>query len=115
MTVPKKRKSRINKFGYGALALYAFAIVLTGLGIYGINLSTLMARLNESERIRAQMRTGSMTIVTKDREQCVTYRFDNVTSEVTAEKMVECEGTLGPEGNKNSGSFNIFQRGFQNR
>ncbi len=104
----------MNRFGYGALALYALGILVMGLGVYGINVSSLTGRLHETEQMRAKMRSGRMVVVTPDREQCRTYHFDNVTSEVTAEKMAECENAIGPDG-KGSGSFNIFQRGFQNR
>ncbi len=114
MAQTQKRRPGVNRFGYGALALYAVGILTMALGVYGINVSSLIGRLHETEQMRTQMRSGRMVVVTGDREQCRTYHFDNMTSEVTAEKLVECENALSPDG-KGSGSFNIFQRGFQNR
>ncbi len=113
MAQTQQPKPGINRFGYGALALYALGILAMGLGVYGINVSTLVGRQHETEQMRAKMRSGRMVVVGGDREQCRTYQFDNVTSEVTAEKMVDCENVISPDG-KGSGSFNIFQRGFQN-
>ncbi len=107
------KKHRFDTFGYGALALYAGLMVLLALSVYGINLTSVSMRLNETERTRAQMRSGKMVVVTSDREQCRAYNFDNQTADVTAEKMLECEKVLPPE--KGSASFNIFQRGFQSR
>ena len=115
MAKTNKHESGTNRFGYGALALYALGILVVALGIYGINVSTLIARLHESDRMREQMRSGRMVVVTKDREQCRTYRFDNVTADVTAEKMDECENVMTPDAKGNNGGFNIFQRGFQSR
>ncbi|HUI94190.1 MAG TPA: hypothetical protein VLX44_00425 [Xanthobacteraceae bacterium] len=115
MAPKKKHKSEGNRFGYGALALYAFGILVVALGIYGINLSSLIARMHETERMREQMRSGRMVVVTSDREQCRTYHFDNATADVTAEKMVDCENVIAPDGKGNNSGFNIFQRGFQSR
>src|SRR5215469_13563475 len=97
MAQPKQHKPGVNRFGYGALALYALGILVAALGIYGINVSSLIARLHESERMREQMRSGRMVVITADREQCRTYRFDNVTADVTAEKMVDCENVITPD------------------
>jgi len=110
-----KNKGEINKFGYGALALYALGILVMALGVYGINVSSLIARLHETERMREQMRSGRMVVVTGDRQDCRTYRFDNVTADVTAEKMVDCETVIAPDGKGNNSGFGIFQRGFQSR
>src|SRR5579862_4946506 len=115
MAQSKKSKSRVNRLGYGALALYALGMLAAAVGIYGINLSSITSRLHESERVRERMRSGNMVVVTGDRQQCRTYKFDNVTSEVTAEQMVECENALPPDGTDHSGSFDVFQRGFQSR
>jgi hypothetical protein len=116
MTPAKKDKPAGNRFGYGALALYALGIVVVAVGVYGINVSSLVARLHETERMREQIRSGRMVVVTGDREQCRTYHFDNVTADVTAEKMVDCENVITPDGRGGHGSgFNIFQRGFQSR
>jgi hypothetical protein len=114
MAATKKHKPESNRFGYGALALYALGILAMALGIYGINVSSLVARLHETERMREQMRSGRMVVITKNREDCRTYRFDNVTADVTAEKMVDCENVLPPDG-KNSSGFGMFQRGFHDR
>ena len=113
MTQPKKYQPGVDRFGYGALALYALGILVVALGIYGINVSSLIGRLHESDRMREQMRSGRMVVITKDREQCRTYRFDNMTADVTAEKMVDCENVIAPDGKGNNSGFNIFQRGFQ--
>jgi hypothetical protein len=115
MAQTKKHKREFDKFGYGALALYAFGILVVTLGIYGFNVSSLIGRLHESDRMRDQIRSGRMVVVTKDREQCRTYRFDNMSAEVTAEKMVDCENVISPDGKGNNSGFNIFQRGFQSR
>lgn len=114
MAIKTKKKGRISRFGYGVLALYVLGVVaMMGLGIYGANLTSLMMRFNESERTRAQIRSGKMVVIMPDREQCRSYRFDNKTADVTAETLEECDKIL-PE-RQGSESLNTFQRGFQRR
>ena len=114
MAIKTKKKARISRFGYGVLALYVFGVVaMMGLGIYGANLTSLMMRFNESERTRAQIRSGKMVVIMPDREQCRSYHFDNKTADVTAETLVECDKILPDR--QGSESLNTFQRGFQRR
>lgn len=105
------QKPRFNKFGYGALALYALGILVVGLGVYGANVTNMINRSKESELMRAKMRNGRMVIVNQDREQCRSYHFDNQTSDVTAETVDDCDIPLLD--GRGSGSFGVFQRGFQ--
>jgi hypothetical protein len=112
MAQTTKRKPAIKWFGYGALALYALGILAMAVGVYGFNVSSLVSRLHESERLREQLRSGRMVVVNKDRDECRTYRFDNVTADVTAEKMEGCENFIMRDGKGNAG-FNSFQRSFQ--
>ena len=86
----KGKKPQISKFGYGMLALYVAGIGLAAAGAYGITLKSLAMKMSESERIRAEMRTGRM-VVTTDRVQCRTYRFDNVTAQVGTETTENCD------------------------
>lgn len=108
------KKRQFDKFGYGALALYAAAMLLLGLSVYGINVTSFVMRINETQRTREQMRTGRMVVVTSDHEQCRAYSFDNQTADVSAEQMMDCEKAMTRDG-KGSASLNTFQRGFQNR
>ena len=87
-----------NKFGYGALALYATMIVV--------------ASQSNSDRARAKVKTGRMVIGTEDRVQCRSLNFNNETQELSAETLAECDQRfIGSPG----GSFGIFRDGFVNR
>jgi hypothetical protein len=116
MAKKKKPKSKFYKFGYGALALYAVGIISVGAGAYGFTLTNLLMKLNESARIREQVRTGRVTVTT-DHVECRTYRFDNVTSQVGAETVEECDqqpraAETRPSTNS---SFDVIRDGFNKR
>jgi hypothetical protein len=110
----KPRKPPFNKFGLGAIALYAAGLVATVLGVYGINLSTVMNKWNESERLRAQAQNGRMLIGTADRTQCRAVRFDNQTSQITGESLVECTDRRAIDASPEA-SMKVFSKGFSNR
>ena len=116
MPKKKKHKSTFSKFGYGALALYAAVIITIGAGAYGFTLTNLLMKFNESARIREQVRTGRV-IVTTDRVQCRSYRFDNATSQVGAETVEECDQQPRAAETRpsNSSSFDVIRDGFNNR
>jgi hypothetical protein len=115
LTMPHKpSRSRFNKFGYGALALYALAIVVTALGVYGINVTSIVMSQSTSDRAREKVKTGRMVIGTDDRTQCRSLHFNNETQELSAETLAECDLRLGSTGSS-GGSFGIFRDGFVNR
>jgi hypothetical protein len=111
----RARKPPFNKFGLGAIALYLVGLVGTGLGVYGINLSTIMNKWNESERQRAQAQAGRMLIGTADRTQCRAVRFDNHTSQITGETLVECTDRRATDSSSPEASFTTFSKGFNSR
>jgi hypothetical protein len=112
MAQPKARKSRFKLLGYGAIGIYV-AIIAVGVGaMYGVNITSAMLSLSRSEQVREQMRTGRMVITTGDRVQCRSLRFDNETSEMGAETMIDCaDAHIGDGG----GSLNTFHNGFTHR
>jgi hypothetical protein len=115
MAKKKKPQSKFYKFGYGALALYAVGIIAMGAGAYGFTLTNLLMKLNESARIREQVRTGRVTVTT-DHVECRSYRFDNVTSQVGPETVEECEQQQrAAERQQPNDSFSIIRDGFNNR
>ena len=109
----KPKKARFDKLGYGAMALYVSLLAVCGLGVYGINVGTLSMEQNRSDRAREQVRTGRMVVSTQDRTQCRSIRFNNETSELGNETLIDCDArSLGLDG---SGSYNTFRSGFMNR
>jgi hypothetical protein len=104
------RKSEFNKLGYGALALYAGLLVAMAFGIYGANVTG--AKRDQSERTRAEVRTGRMLMMNADRSRCRAIRFDNETSELSGETLTDCDS-----GNRadTRGSFSGFRDSFVNR
>jgi hypothetical protein len=106
------KTSGFNKFGYGALALYATMIVVAALGVYGFNETSIVVSQSNSDRARAKVKTGRMVIGTEDRVQCRSLNFNNETQELSAETLAECDQRfIGSPG----GSFGIFRDGFVNR
>jgi hypothetical protein len=106
------KKSGFNKFGYGALALYATMVVVAALGVYGFNETSIVMSQSNSDRARAKVKTGRMVIGAEDRVQCRSLHFNNETQELSAETLAECDSRLmGSSG----GSFGIFRDGFVNR
>jgi hypothetical protein len=106
------KKSGFNKFGYGALALYATMIFVAALGVYGFNETSVVMSQSNSDRARANVKTGRMVIGTEDRVQCRSLQFNNETQELSAETLAECDSRqMGSPG----GSFGIFRDGFVNR
>jgi hypothetical protein len=111
----KSRNARFNKFGYGVLALYAGAIVMAALGVYGFNVTSLVMSQSRSEQARARVQTGQMVMSTEDRVQCRSYRFDNTTQQLSAETLADCGDRLRSGTRSSGGSFSIFRDGFVNR
>jgi len=61
----RTRKPAFDKFGLGAIALYVAGVVVVACAVYGINLSAVINKFNESERLRAQAQRGEMLIGTR--------------------------------------------------
>src|SRR5215813_10233813 len=93
----KKRASQFNKFGYGALAVYAIGMILFAGSVYGLSLTNLLMKLNATERAREAARTGRMVFATPDRMGCRSYRFDNQTAELGRETVADCDDERGPD------------------
>ena len=110
--MPHKPQKGFDKFGYGALALYVSLVAVVGLGVYGINVSTIRMDQSRSDRARAQMQSGRMVVITEDRTQCRSIRFNNETAELSRETLIDCDGQIGSD---SGGSFNIFRDGFTKR
>ena len=106
-------KARFNKLGYGALALYASLVAVVALGVYGLNVTSLIMDQSRSDRVRAQVNTGRMLVTTEDRVQCRSLRFNNETAELSRETLIDCDSKIGAD--TSGGSFGIFRDGFINR
>jgi hypothetical protein len=113
----KKRASQFNKFGYGALAIYAVAMILLAGSVYGLSVTNLLMKFNQAERTREAARTGRMVFATPDRMGCRSYRFDNQTAELGQETVADCDEQRGPDLRPPaaSGSFGAVRDGFNNR
>jgi hypothetical protein len=103
-----KPKKRFDKLGYGALALYVSLMAVMALGVYGINITAGAMDQSRAERARAQLQSGRMVILTEDRTQCRSIRFDNETSELGRETLGDCDARLG-------GTLGMVRDGFTNR
>ncbi len=114
MANTKARKTGLNLLGYGAIALYVSFLAMVAAGVYGFNLSNLLAMIHKSEQTREQLRTGRMVTGTEDRTQCRSVKFNNETSELSDETVADCDVMLGTE-RRPGGSFGIFRNGFVNR
>ena len=114
MANTKERKFRFNLLGYGAIALYISFLIIVAAGVYGFNLSTVLAAFRKSEMPRDQLRIGRMVITTEDRTQCRSVKFNNETVELSTETVTECEGVIGSD-RRPGGSFSIFRNGFVGR
>ena len=114
MANTKARKFRFNLFGYGAIALYVTVLAVVAAGIYGFNLSDLLATIHKSELMREQLRTGRMVTATEDRTRCRSVRFNNETAELSAETVTDCEVVTG-QSRGPGGSFSVFRNGFVGR
>ena len=108
----EKPRKRFDKLSYQALALYVAVMLVLGLAVYGINATSLMMDQNRSARDRARVQSGRMVIVTEDRTQCRTLRFDNDTAELGRETMIDCDPKLGTG---SDGSFSVIRDGFMKR
>jgi hypothetical protein len=110
--MPRKPKKRFDKLSYGALAIYVALLGALGLGVYGVNFTSLMMDKNRSDRDRSMVQNGRMVIVTSDRSQCRSLRFDNETSELGRETLVDCDAAkIEPD----TGSyFGTIRDGFNN-
>jgi len=115
MANSKAHKPRFSLLGYGAIAVYVSLLAIVGAGVYGFNASSLWALIHKSELMRAQLRTGRMVMTTaEDRTQCRSVKFNNETTELSEETVVDCEVVIGQPRSSGS-SFNIFRNGFVNR
>ena len=108
----EKPRKRFDKLSYQALALYVAVMVVLGLAVYGINATSLMMDQSRSNLARAQMQSGRMVIVTEDRTQCRTLRFNNETAELSRETLIDCDPKLGVGAD---GSFGAIRDGFMKR
>jgi hypothetical protein len=111
----KKRTSQFDKFGYGALAIYAIGMLLLAGSVYGLSLTNLLMKFNAADRAREAARTGRMVFATPDRMQCRTYRFDNQTAELGTETTSDCDEQKTPDARPHSGAFGTIRDGFNNR
>jgi len=109
--MPEKPQKRFDKLGYGALALYVSLMAVVGLGVYGINFTTVIMDQNRSDRARAQVQSGRMVVTTEDRTQCRSIRFNNETAELGRETLIDCDGI----GLNSGSSFSIIRDGFTKR
>jgi hypothetical protein len=101
-----------DKFGYGALALYVSLMAVMALGVYGINVSSIIMDQSRSDRARAQVQSGRMVITTEDRTQCRSIRFDNATVELGRETLIDCDARFGSD---SGGSLGVIRDGFVKR
>jgi hypothetical protein len=111
--MPRKPKKRFDKLSYGALAIYVALLGALGLGVYGVNFTSLMMDKNRSDRDRSMVQNGRMVITTEDRSQCRSIRFDNDTAELGRETLIDCDAArLGPD---TGSSFGVLRDGFNKR
>ena len=110
--MPQNPIKRFDKLSYGAIALYFLLMVVLALGVYGINITAVAMDQNRSERARAQVQSGRMVVITEDRTQCRSIRFDNETAELSRETLIDCDAARLGSG---SGSFSVIRDGFSNR
>jgi hypothetical protein len=108
----KPPKARFNKFGRGALALYASVFALAALVVYSICAASIMSEQSRSDRARAQLRTGRMLVSTVDRTECLAVRFNNETAELGRAMLVDCDSKPGAE---SKGSLVVIRDSFLNR
>jgi hypothetical protein len=114
MAATKARKFRFDLFGYGAIALYVAFLAVVAAGIYGFNLTGLLATLHKDELMREQLRTGRMVVPTEDSTQCRSVRFNNETAELSNETVTDCDIATGRSRGP-GGSFSVFRNGFVGR
>jgi hypothetical protein len=113
MATTKARKFSFNLFGYGAIALYV-AVLAVAAGIYGFNLTGLLATFHKDELMREQLRTGRMVIPTEDSTQCRSVKFNNETAELSSDTVTDCDIATG-QSHGRGGSFSVFRSGFVGR
>src|SRR5690349_4066148 len=97
-----KPQKRFDKLGYGAFALYLALIGVMALAVYGFKLTSLRMDQSRSERERAEMQTGHLLITTEDRTECRSLRFDNVTSALGRETLIDCDAARIEAGNSSN-------------
>jgi hypothetical protein len=115
MSSARAPKGRFNMLGYGAIALYIAVLAVMAAGVYGFNLTNLVPSLRGSEETRARMRSGHMVITTEDRSQCRSVHFDNQTSELSTETLMDCDDAKVQDHSNPVGSFGMFRDGFLHR
>jgi hypothetical protein len=111
----RTRKPAFDKFGLSAIALYVAGVVVVAGAAYGINLSAVINKFNESERLRAQAQRGEMLIGTEDRTQCRSLRFDNHTSQITGDTLVACSPQRATDSRSAGSTLSGFRDGFAKR
>jgi hypothetical protein len=111
----RTRKPAFDKFGLGAIAIYVVGFIVVACAVYGINLSTVINKFNESERLRAQAQRGEMLIGTEDRTQCRSLRFDNHTSQITGDTLVACSAQRATDSRSAGSTLSGFRDGFTKR
>jgi len=114
MANTKAPKTRFNLLGYGAIALYVSFLAIIAAGVYGFNLSTLLAAFHKSEMTREQLRNGRMITVTEDRMQCRSVKFNNETAELSDETVADCDENVIPR-RPSGGAFGGFRNAFGGR
>jgi hypothetical protein len=114
MSNTPKKKEGFDKLGYGALALYAAAVGLVALAVYGVNVSTSIMDQTKSDRARARVQTGRMLMTTADRTQCRTMSFNNETVEFGRETLIDCDpNTVATD--PGGSAFSTMRDGFMKR
>jgi len=108
-------KGRFNMLGYGAIALYVAILAVVAAAVYGFSLTSVVLSLRGSEATRAQMRTGHMVITTEDRTQCRSMHFNNETSELSAETLMDCDDAKAQDRGAPGSSYGMFRDGFVHR
>jgi hypothetical protein len=107
------RNSALHKFGYGVLLLYAGGIVALAVGVC-VDLPALIRGRNAEDQARADMQAGRMMIVSPDRGQCRSIRFNNETAQLSGETVTDCSDQHGADAPP-GGVFGAFRDGFAKR
>jgi hypothetical protein len=88
------RTSTLQKFGYGLLVLYAGGIVALAVAVCA-DLPGLFRGRNGEDQRRAEMQNGRMLILSPDRGQCRSIRFNNETAQLSAETLTGSGRAVG--------------------
>jgi hypothetical protein len=107
------RTSTLQKFGYGLLVLYAGGIVALAVAVCA-DLPGLFRGRNGEDQRRAEMQNGRMLILSPDRGQCRSIRFNNETAQLSAETLTDCSDQRDPDV-RSGGVYGAFRNGFAGR